>query len=188
MYEALTFTEWSTMMVPTYPEDGSRALKVYQHQHHGCAGRAQSACRQRSEEQLSRDCVGRFGWDLHGKTARSALYLTVNVAGGGTSVHACAVFLRRKSRSVTFRAIPRTVLCCVTCVRIESCSSTAFMYAFANYIIIKVNIKSTCECKKWAVGTDPKTRTPSTDPRRPAMDSRRTDYRADRQQREVTAG
>jgi len=23
-----------TMMVPTYPEDGSRALKVYQHQHH----------------------------------------------------------------------------------------------------------------------------------------------------------
>ena len=28
--EALTFTEWSTMMVPTYPEDDSRALKVYQ--------------------------------------------------------------------------------------------------------------------------------------------------------------
>ena len=79
--------EWSMMMVPTYPEDGSRALKVYQHQHHGWAGRAQSACRQRSEEQLSRDCVGRFGWDLHGKTARSALYLTVKVAGGGTSVH-----------------------------------------------------------------------------------------------------
>jgi len=24
------------MMVPTYPEDDSRALKVYQHQHHGC--------------------------------------------------------------------------------------------------------------------------------------------------------
>jgi hypothetical protein len=34
------------MMVPTYPEDDSRALKVYQHQHHGCAGRAQGACRQ----------------------------------------------------------------------------------------------------------------------------------------------
>ena len=30
-------------MVPTYPEDDSRALKVYQHQHHGCAGRAQGA-------------------------------------------------------------------------------------------------------------------------------------------------
>ena len=28
--EAPTFTEWSTMMVPTYPEDDSRALKVYQ--------------------------------------------------------------------------------------------------------------------------------------------------------------
>jgi hypothetical protein len=49
------------MMVPTYPEDDRRALKVHQHQHHGCAGRAQGACRQRSEEQLSRDCVGRFG-------------------------------------------------------------------------------------------------------------------------------
>lgn len=59
------------------------------------------------KEPLSRDCVGRFGWNLHGKTARSALYLTVKVAGGGTSVHACAVFLRGKSRSVTFRAIPR---------------------------------------------------------------------------------
>ena len=34
MCEAPTFTEWSTMMVPTYVEDGSRALKVYQHQHH----------------------------------------------------------------------------------------------------------------------------------------------------------
>ena len=32
--EAPTFTEWSMMMVPTYPEDDSRALKekVYQHQ------------------------------------------------------------------------------------------------------------------------------------------------------------
>ena len=27
--EAPTFTEWSTMMVPTYSEDDSRALKVY---------------------------------------------------------------------------------------------------------------------------------------------------------------
>ena len=28
--EAPTFTEWSTMMVSTYTEDSSRALKVYQ--------------------------------------------------------------------------------------------------------------------------------------------------------------
>jgi len=28
--EAPTFTEWFMMMVPTYPEDDSRALKVYQ--------------------------------------------------------------------------------------------------------------------------------------------------------------
>ena len=85
--EAPTFTEWSTMMVPTYPEDDSRALKVYQHQHHGCAGRAQGACRQSSRsnylEKASADSAGTFT-----KTARSALYLTVKVAGGGKSVHA----------------------------------------------------------------------------------------------------
>ena len=28
--EAPTYKEWSTMMVPTYPEDDSRTLKVYQ--------------------------------------------------------------------------------------------------------------------------------------------------------------
>jgi len=28
--EAPTFTKWSTMMVSMYPEDSSRALKVYQ--------------------------------------------------------------------------------------------------------------------------------------------------------------
>ena len=28
--EAPTFTEWSTVMVSMYPEDSSRALKVYQ--------------------------------------------------------------------------------------------------------------------------------------------------------------
>ena len=50
------------------------------------------------KEQLSRDCVGGFGWDLHGNTARSALYFTVKVAGGGPSVHASAVFFRAKSR------------------------------------------------------------------------------------------
>ena len=27
---------WYCCSTPTYPEDGSRALKVYQHQHHGC--------------------------------------------------------------------------------------------------------------------------------------------------------
>ena len=31
--EALTFMEWSTMVVPTYPEGGSHALKVCQHHH-----------------------------------------------------------------------------------------------------------------------------------------------------------
>jgi hypothetical protein len=89
-------------LVPTYPEDGSRALKVYQHQHHGCAGRPLGASlsselrEQLYLETASADSAGYrlIGWDLHGKTARSALYLTVKVAGGGTSVHACAVFPR----------------------------------------------------------------------------------------------
>ena len=31
--EAPTFMEWSTMVVPTYPEDGSHALQVCQHHH-----------------------------------------------------------------------------------------------------------------------------------------------------------
>ena len=31
--EAPTFMEWSTMVVPTYPEGGSRALQVCQHHH-----------------------------------------------------------------------------------------------------------------------------------------------------------
>ena len=31
--EAPTFTEWSTMVVPTYPEGGSHALQVCQHHH-----------------------------------------------------------------------------------------------------------------------------------------------------------
>ena len=42
------------MMVPTYPEDDSRALKVYQHQHHGCAGRPLGACPQSWDTIISR--------------------------------------------------------------------------------------------------------------------------------------
>ena len=33
MCEAPTFMEWSTMVVPTYPEGGSHALQVCQHHH-----------------------------------------------------------------------------------------------------------------------------------------------------------
>jgi hypothetical protein len=91
-------TEWSTMTAPTYPDDDSRALKVYQHQHHGCVRVVcGSGTRRVSSEiggtiELSRDCVGRFGWDLRGKTARSALYLTVKVwwrAVASPSTHDC---------------------------------------------------------------------------------------------------
>ena len=77
-----------------------RALvcKVYQHQHHGCVRVVcGSGTRRVSSEiggtiELSRDYVGRFGWDLRGKTARSALYLTVKVwwrAVVSPSTHDC---------------------------------------------------------------------------------------------------
>ena len=87
------------MMVPTYPEDDSRALKVYQHQHHGSPWLCGSGTRRLLSElrvQLSRDCAGRFGWNLHGLTARAALCDTMKMAGGGTSVHAFSVFPREK--------------------------------------------------------------------------------------------
>jgi hypothetical protein len=75
------------MVVPTYPEGGSHALQVCQHHHQGLClvrvGRFLSGSCQRLKEHVARDCSGRFGWNLHGKTARSALYLTVKVAGGG---------------------------------------------------------------------------------------------------------
>ena len=72
------------MVVPTYPEGGSHALQVCQHHHQGlCESAALSGSCQRLKEHVARDCSGRFGWNLHGKTARSALYLTVKVAGGG---------------------------------------------------------------------------------------------------------
>ena len=61
-----------------------------------CESAALAGC-QRLKEHVARDCSGRFGCNLHGITAHSALYYTVKVAGGGPSVHACAVFFRAKS-------------------------------------------------------------------------------------------
>ena len=58
--EALTFMEWSTMVVPTYPEGGSHALQVCQHHHRLCESATFSGC-QRLKEHVARDCSGRFG-------------------------------------------------------------------------------------------------------------------------------
>ena len=56
--------------------------------------------RLRSRVQLSRDCASRFGWDLHGKTARSALYLTVRRWGGRWHVRPpCSCIPSAKSSS-----------------------------------------------------------------------------------------
>ena len=66
------------------------------------------------EEQLSRCCVGRFGWNLHGKTARSALYLTVSYREGGAGrshVRArCVPPLKIKIRVSLFRSDPSYAL------------------------------------------------------------------------------
>ena len=62
--EAPTFTEWSTMMVPTYPEDDSRALKVYQeHQQVGWVTQQAPAFEIEGTKGtiISRLCAGRFG-------------------------------------------------------------------------------------------------------------------------------
>jgi len=42
--------------------------------------------------------VVRASFTLHGNTAHSVLWYTVKVAGGGPSVHACAVFFGAESR------------------------------------------------------------------------------------------
>jgi hypothetical protein len=64
--ESPTFTEWSTTVVPTYPEGGSQALQVCQHHHHRLCESASllsaylSGC-QGLKEHVARDCTGRFG-------------------------------------------------------------------------------------------------------------------------------
>ena len=78
--------------------------------------------RLRSKEHRSRDCAGRFGWNLHGRTARTALCLTVKVASAGTSAassgggdararcslaRGCSMFLRRNARRGVIMLKPR---------------------------------------------------------------------------------
>jgi hypothetical protein len=97
-----------------YPEGGSHALQVCQHHHQvvrvGHFVGSLSGC-QRRKEHVARDCSGRFGRNLHGRTAHSVRCATVKVAGGGPSVHACAVFLGAESRDGDkFNQNPRLVL------------------------------------------------------------------------------
>ena len=90
--------KWSTMVVPTYPEGGSHALQVCQHHHQvvrvgDFVGLSETGRTWRSR--LLRPIRLK---PSRSNTAHSALYGTVKVAGGGPSVHACAVFFRAKSR------------------------------------------------------------------------------------------
>ena len=91
--------------MPTCAEDGTHVLKVCQH-HHQLVRVAQvvlpSEIEGTSKVQVARDCVGRFGWNLHGQTARATRCLTVQVAGGDTSIRASDVYLRSKCAVVTF--------------------------------------------------------------------------------------
>ena len=65
--------------------------------------------RLRLKVQLSRDCAGRFGWNLHGITARSAFCDTVKVASAGTSVRAC-YDPRRNARRGVISTTPRKII------------------------------------------------------------------------------
>ena len=116
--EAPTFTEWSTMVVPTYPEGGSHALQVCQHHHQVVrVGRFVGLSEFRDSKNTllataPADSAETF--TVRQRAARSyALYLTVKVAGGGPSVHACAVFFRAKSRhGDKFNQTPYSVKYC----------------------------------------------------------------------------
>jgi hypothetical protein len=80
--------EWSTTVVPTYPEGGSHALQVCQHHHQVVrVGRFVSGCQRLKP---SKNTL------LATAPADSAETFTVRqcAAGGGPSVHACAVFFR----------------------------------------------------------------------------------------------
>ena len=96
--EAPTFMEWSTMVVPTYPEGGSHALQVCQHHHQVVRVGRFVGLSETQRTRCSRLLRPIRLKPSRYKTARSAFYLTVKVAGGGPSVHACAVFFRAKSR------------------------------------------------------------------------------------------
>ena len=87
------------MVVPTYPEGGSHALQVCQHHHQvvrvghvvGLSETQGTWC-----SRLHRPIRLKPSFTVI--TAHSALYYTVKVAGGGPSVHACAVFFGAESR------------------------------------------------------------------------------------------
>ena len=89
------------MVVPTYPEGGSPALQVCQHHHQvvrvghfvGLSETGRTWCSRLLSTRL------RPIWlkpSRRYNSAHSALYYTVKVAGGGPSVHACAVFFREE--------------------------------------------------------------------------------------------
>ena len=96
--EALTFMEWSTMVVPTYPEGGSHALKVCQHHHQvvrvGRFVRLSETQRTRCSRLLR---PIRLKPSRYNSAQRALLY---REGGGRWAVrpHACAVFLGAEIR------------------------------------------------------------------------------------------
>ena len=80
------------MVVPTYLEGGSHALKVCQHHHQVVRVGHFVGLSETQGTRCSRLLRPIRLKPFHGNTAHSALlYVTVKVAGGGPSVHACAV-------------------------------------------------------------------------------------------------
>ena len=89
--EALTFMEWSTMVVPTYPEGDSHALQVCQHHHQVVRVGHFVGLSETQRTRCSR-LLRPIRLKPSRRTAHSVRCATVKVAGGGPSVHACAVF------------------------------------------------------------------------------------------------
>jgi hypothetical protein len=107
------------MVVPTYPEGGNLALKVCQHHHQVVRVGHFVGLSETGRTWCSRDCSGRFGRNLHGRTAHTVCAVRPSREGGGrwpASVqHACAVFFRAKSRHGDRFNLPPTP--CRVCFR-----------------------------------------------------------------------
>ena len=97
--EAPTFMEWSAMVVPTYPEGGNHALKLgVPAPPSGCASRPLCRVVRDSRNTLLATAPADSAETFTVAQRTVCAGATVKVAGGGPSVHACAVFLRAESR------------------------------------------------------------------------------------------
>jgi hypothetical protein len=127
--------EWSTMVVPTYPEGGSHALKVCQHHHQVARLResaALSGCQRDSKNTLLAIAPADSAETLTvtQRSAQRALCATVKVVGGGPrpSTRVRGVLFRAKSRAGDKFNVKPPVFLNVYDKSIPSLSHTALKY------------------------------------------------------------